>query len=676
MTENLRNRIYRLLVNRIPGIRARYLKMRQDSCGAAGRLWCFAALVWWNFSWYFLGRRDLLCPVSYGYYERKRQMPGESDNPEMEEPDALISKLKNYDVISFDIFDTLLLRPFSEPSELFYFLGIEFSCPDLRRIRQEAESEARKRRGGKSGEVTLSEIWDEMEHLTGIPAEKGMETERELERKYCLANPYFLPVLEALRKSGRSLVVTSDMYLETEFLKDLLERKGLGRFDGYYISSEYRESKHRGGLYRIVRMETGNGGGKKKYAHVGDNVQADLRMARRAGFTAFLYPNPQKTGNSYRPMDMSPITGAMYRGIVNIRLHSEKKKYGYFYEYGYLYGGILAIGYCRFIHRYAAEKKIERIWFLARDGEILKKVYDILYPEEETDYVLWSRNVSTRLLADVYRYDYFQRFLFQKVNQGYRLEQIFSSMGLGVLLDDACGRMECSRRDRLTEDLARRCREYLLSVWERVSSIYSEERLAAGRYLKRLAEGSGSAAAVDVGWAGSGAAALGRMMDQVLHLPFTVYGVVMGTNTAHNLSPDVSEGFFFSGQMESYLFSQQKNRDLWKYHDLSRKHNLYMELLFTSAFPSLKGFGTGTDGETVFRFGRKERHAREIRQIQEGILDYVEDYRRYFGDLLSEGTGEISGRDAYAPILLFLGDRKAQRRLEESFCWDTDQNVE
>ena len=140
MTENLRNRIYRLLVNRIPGIRARYLKMRQDSCGAAGRLWCFAALVWWNFSWYFLRRRDLLCPVSYGYYERKRQMPGESDNPEMEEPDALISKLKNYDVISFDIFDTLLLRPFSEPSELFYFLGIEFSCLDLRRIRQEAES--------------------------------------------------------------------------------------------------------------------------------------------------------------------------------------------------------------------------------------------------------------------------------------------------------------------------------------------------------------------------------------------------------------------------------------------------------------------------------------------------------------------------------------------------------
>ena len=215
----------------------------------------------------------------------------------------------------------------------------------------------------------------------------------------------------------------------------------------------------------------------------------------------------------------------------------------------------------------------------------------------------------------MYRYDYFQRFLFQKVNQGYRLEQIFSSMGLGVLLDDACGRMECSRRDRLTEDLARRCREYLLSVWEQVSSIYSEERLAAGRYLKRLAEGSGSAAAVDVGWA-------------VLHLPFTVYGLVMGTNTAHNLSPDVSEGFFFSGQMESYLFSQQKNRDLWKYHDLNRKHNLYMELLFTSAFPSLKGFGTGAEcsgsegkKDTPGRSGRSRKGSWIMWRIIEGISE-------------------------------------------------------
>ena len=101
-----------------------------------------------------------------------------------------------------------------------------------------------------------------------------------------------------------------------------------------------------------------------------------------------------------------------------------------------------------------------------------------------------------------------------------------------------------------------------------------------------------------------------------------------------------------------------------------------MELLFTSPSPSLKGFGTGADKETVFRFGRKEGHESEIRQIQEGIMDYVRDYQRFFGEFLSDGIGEISGRDAYAPLLLFLGDRRAQRELEASFHWDTDQNVE
>ena len=677
MTESLKDRIYRLLVNRIPGIRARYLELRKESSGPAGRLRCFAALAWWNLSYYLLGRRELGCPVKYGYYERKRQMLTGTEGEEPEETWKLIERLERYDIISFDIFDTLLLRPFSDPTELFYLLDIRFSYLDLRRIRVEAEAAVRKKRGRMyGGEVSLAEIWAEMERVTGIPAEEGMAAEMELERKYCTANPYFLPVLEELRKSGKKAVVTSDMYLGRDFLKALLEEKGLGVFDGYFISSEYRESKHGGGLYRIVREEAGGSDRDVRYAHVGDNVRADVRMAERAGFAAFLYPNPQKAGNPYRPMDMSAVTGAMYRGIVNIRFHAAAEKYNCFYKYGYVYGGILALGYCQFIHRYVKERKIDRIWFLARDGEILKKVYDLLYPGEDTAYVLWSRNVSARLLSDVYRYDFFQRFLFQKINQGYSLEKIFSGMGLEVLLDGACRALKCGGEEQLTEELARRCRDYLVSVWDMVSSVYEEERRAAGRYLKKMAEGCGSAAAVDIGWAGSGAAALDRMVDRVLGLPFRVYGLSAGTNTAHNLSPDASEGFFISGRMESYLFSQQKNRDLWKFHDLNRKHNLYMELLFTSPSPSLKGFGAGADQETVFRFGRQEGHAGEVRQIQKGIMDYIRDYRRFFGELLADGIGEVSGRDAYAPLLLFLGDRQAQRELEATFHWDTDQNVE
>ena len=101
-----------------------------------------------------------------------------------------------------------------------------------------------------------------------------------------------------------------------------------------------------------------------------------------------------------------------------------------------------------------------------------------------------------------------------------------------------------------------------------------------------------------------------------------------------------------------------------------------MELLFTSPSPTLRGFGTGPDGEVVFRYGRQEKHQEQIRKIQKGILDFVRDYGNSFPEFLEGEEGWISGRDAYAPFLLFLGDKRAQKRFERSFLWDTDVNVE
>ena len=66
----------------------------------------------------------------------------------------------------------------------------------------------------------------------------------------------------------------------------------------------------------------------------------------------------------------------------------------------------------------------------------------------------------------------------------------------------------------------------------------------------------------------------------------------------------------------------------------------------------------------------------KIRQIQTGILDFISDYQRYFGEFTAKGRGEISGRDAYAPLLLLLGDTDFQRKLEKAFFWDIRENVE
>ena len=98
--------------------------------------------------------------------------------------------------------------------------------------------------------------------------------------------------------------------------------------------------------------------------------------------------------------------------------------------------------------------------------------------------------------------------------------------------------------------------------------------------------------------------------------------------------------------------------------------------MFTSPSPSFLGFEKTAQGEVNLLFAPREKHEEEIRQIQKGILDFVADYQKYFGDFTTKGWGEISGRDAYAPLLLLLGDTVFQRKLEKAFLWDIRENVE
>lgn len=677
-TKASKERVYNLLVNRVPGIRNRYLKLRRNAHGVWGRvvLWC--RLLLWNLQYYLLGRKSLQVPETYGYYEKKKLRLPESENPKILPWNQLAEQLAAYDVISFDVFDTLVLRPFAQPSDLFFFLGMEFSMPDFPELRKQAEETARKKKINeeRAGEVTLEEIWRELESRTGIRAEAGIQAEWRLEQKYCYANPYFLPVLAKLREKGKYLAITSDMYLGKERVRILLEQLGLGTFDAYFVSSEVGASKAEGGLFRYLQNWAKKRTEQKgTLIHVGDHLHSDIAMAKKQGILAFWYPNPQQAGQPCRSEDMSRINGSIYKGLVNNRLHAGDTSYSLFYEFGYVYGGIVAAGYCQFIHRFVKERGIATIWFLARDGDVLKKVYDFFYPGETTRYVLWSRNVSARLAADAYRQDFFLRFLFQKINQGYTMEQIFSSMALPELLESACAYLGCEKTSALTEKLAKECRDYLTDQWEKVLMSYETERKAAIEYLTPMLGNASRVAVVDIGWAGSGALGIARLLEGAAK-SCKVYSILAGSNTCHNPAPDVSEGFFFTGQMASYLFSQQENRDLWKFHDLYQKHNLYLELLFTSPEPSFKGFTREKDGRITFRFGKREGHEKEIRQIQTGILDFAKDYKRHFGEYLTEGLGDISGRDAYAPFLLFLKDRKIQKKLESSFSWDTSQNVD
>ena len=48
------------------------------------------------------------------------------------------------------------------------------------------------------------------------------------------------------------------------------------------------------------------------------------------------------------------------------------------------------MGYCKWIHDWAEKYEIDKILFLARDGEILSKVYRKMYPQETQNGIMYG----------------------------------------------------------------------------------------------------------------------------------------------------------------------------------------------------------------------------------------------------------------------------------------------
>lgn len=651
----MREWLYRLLVDRVPGIRDRYLRLRRRH---GGRVRAALCLLWWNAQYYLLFRRSLRQPVRTVVWEEKTLYSGgsESSLSRREAPEAFAARLAEYDVVSFDVFDTLLLRPFSHPTDLFYLVGIALEYPDFRHTRIECEERARQKTYRERGtyEVTLREIWEEMERQTGIPCERGMQTEWDCEKKCCFANPYMLRVVRELRRRGRPLAAVSDMYLGADRIRELLSTNGYGEWEDSFVSCDYGVSKGDGGLYEVLRKAVGQ---EHTIAHVGDNEQSDVRQARRHGIVPFWYAPVQSLGGRYRAEDLSAVTGSLYRGLVNAQLHNGLTVYSREYEYGFVYGGLFVTGYCRFIHRYAREHDMEKLLFLSRDGAVLLRAYRLLYPDEagSTVYAYWSRLAAVKLTAGYYRQEYFRRFLFHKADGRIPLRRALEAMELPHLLPPLCRAIKGDPDTPLTYKTAGEVKSYLQDHWEEVEHSYEKQREAAGIYYRELLRGCRRAAAVDVGWAGSGAVMLAHAARELWEIPCEITGLLAGTQAERGPGEDMSEPFLFGGRLSSYLYSQRENRDLWKLHDPADRHNLYWELLLGAPEGSLLGFYPDGDGRAVPRLKDPPPHADRIREIHRGILDFV---RRFWK--LEQRIGQeipVSGRDAYAPMIS-VGSRR------------------
>jgi len=590
-----------------------------------------------------------------GYTGKPYYSGSESEISKKGTPQSYADKLLKYDVVSFDVFDTLVLRPFQEPTDLFYIVGQKLEYMDFADIRAQAEQKIRSKmqKKKKSGEISIHEIYGYLEKYCGIDAKSGISAEYETETDLIYPNPFMKQVYDIVKNSGKKIIAVTDMYLTGEMIKNILNKCGYTDISEIFVSNEHQCGKYNGKLFKKVKEKIGK---NFTYVHIGDNWQSDFESPKKYKIDSVYYENVNSKGGYYRPYDMSAVAGSAYRGIVNAHFYSGANKYTMAYEYGFMCGGIFVLGYCGFIHEYAKTNRIDKILFLARDGEVLKKVYDNMYPGNNSEYVYWSRNAAAKLGCRKYKHDYFRRFIYHKVNKETSVKKIFKAMETEILLPKLEKELNISGETALNSKNADKIVKFLASHFDEVYKIYEDENKAAKKYYKKVTGENKRICTVDIGWAGSGGVILAHLVRDIWNIDCEMFTILAGTNTAHNYEPNMSEGFLQSGQMTSYMYSQRHNRDLYRFHNPEAMHNVFFEILLSSKSASLKGFKTtGNNNGYDFVFAEENHDNDDITdEIHRGIYDFIEIYNERF-----EKYGymkNISGSDAYAPFRYLTAD--------------------
>ncbi|MGO9391962.1 HAD family hydrolase [Rhodoblastus sp.] len=220
---------------------------------------------------------------------------------------SVVEALGRYEVLSFDVFDTVLLRGNESERRRFWWIaretalqlarkGFLLSAEQLLRSRLDVQSAAYRAldAANPNGDVKLSDIHRLQADLLGLPVEAipiFLDADMAAERRFVRPNAALADILPLARKAGKRVIAVSDTYYPEAVLRRLLaEILGQTPFDAVYASSDWNATKKSGELFaRVLRAENVAPGA---VLHWGDDRRADELMAASKGVCANWAPRP------------------------------------------------------------------------------------------------------------------------------------------------------------------------------------------------------------------------------------------------------------------------------------------------------------------------------------------------------------------------------------------------
>lgn len=413
---------------------------------------------------------------------------------------------------SFDIFDTTLIRKCGRPENIFYLLAHRLypndsaKCEDFLLWRKRAEGEARRKALGN--DVTIEDIYssDELKGFDEYDKKELVEAEKSVEAEQLIANPAIRDIINKKREQGYTVCFISDMYLPSDFLKEVLLREGcIEKNEVVYVSCEWNARKSNGTLYKKLKKELT----PEEWVHYGDHPVSDIRMARKNGVKTHKVETPF---NSAESSAIQPATKQRHYESSILTGLSRAARITFGNQYASLAADFIAPAYISYVHwviEKCREEGVKRLYFLSRDSYILQQIAEELPHEDiELKYLFVSR--KSLLLPYMYNATA-KKFLAvqdKKTIRGKDVESLLSSLGTSKAeLSSEYGitfrfnRITTKKEEEtFLDSIFGKESKYLHTLNERAK----EKRGLLNAYFKQEEViGNGNTAMVDVGWLGT-----------------------------------------------------------------------------------------------------------------------------------------------------------------------------
>lgn len=532
--------------------------------------------------------------------------------------DHLRETIYHSEVVSFDIFDTLIMRKVLMPQDVFKLvekrvqlqmglnidfyqarLAVDLKCNDAYMLLDTVYMELNKK------------LQLEQEILEAI---KQIEIETEME---CCVPRRDMVALYNEVAAIKEVYLISDMYLPSEVISKILRTCGVEKTENLWISGEKKKNKKSGLLWKSYSEEIVRG---RRAIHIGDSLHSDITIPRQYGIDTYYIMNSAAMWDKSSLGEFVPkiqgLEQSVFAGMLGTQIFnspfalSTRRGMVYFEDFwqlGYCLLGGIVYSFLAWLLKETRARDIERIFFFARDGYFLEKDYRYLqglcsgkdWPD--AIYLAISRRLSViSSLGDENELDYIMNVPYNGTFEQF----IESRFDIQIGKDDIHAGEEVS----IPEDIEK-VSEWLKPYLEKILMEIRKEKANYLAYISQfnINENDG---VIDLWFYGKNQYSLSKVVGKPL--------------TGFYFAANLSENNKCKGN-NTMIPCFQNDADPGATECNLKKADIFIESFFTAPYGMIKAVDEMGDFKCAAA-GMNQKYFNERDIINEGVCGFIRDY--------------------------------------------------